>query len=358
MSELENLKWVVASRPEVDVQAENFELQREPVAPVGPGCMLLKARYFSVSPPARMALVSGGIARRPIPIGATMRGNGLAEVVESRNPDFAAGDLVMGDLGWQRYAISDGVRRRAVKKVEPRAGFAESTLLHVLGGGGATAYFGMIEYAKPRVGDTLVVSTAAGSVGALVCQLGRLQGCRVVGIAGGSRKCAWLIDELGCDAAHAPPGILRCQPVNQAARLQIDPHPAGLTAPALPAPVAAPDNPLPPDDGRRLNALQMRTPAGPVPRRDGPEPAVARLEPRSTSGPFPHRQLLAQNQVLEDQIPAPPAEHSQPDQKQSPIEPHRRPSARRLSGGRDSHKADRVLKPHRRADDMIKVGRE
>ena len=201
MSELENLKWVVASRPEVDVQAENFELKREPVAPVGPGCMLLKARYFSVSPPARMALVSGGIARRPIPIGATMRGNGLAEVVESRNPDFAAGDLVMGDLGWQRYAISDGVRRRAVKKVEPRAGFAESTLLHVLGGSGATAYFGMIEYAKPRVGDTLVVSTAAGSVGALVCQLGRLQGCRVVGIAGGSRKCAWLVDELGCDAA-------------------------------------------------------------------------------------------------------------------------------------------------------------
>ena len=127
--------------------------------------------------------------------------------------------------------------------------------------------------------------------------------------------------ELGCDAAHAPRGILRCQPVNQAARLQIDPHPAGLTAPALPAPVSAPDKPMPPDDGRRLNALQMRTPADPVPRRDGPEPAVARLEPRSTSGPFPHRQLLAQNQVLEDQIPSPPAEHSQPDQKQSPIEP-------------------------------------
>ena len=90
----------------------------------------------------------------------------------------------------------------------------------------------------------------------------------------------------------------------------------------------------------------MRTPAGPVPRRDGPEPAVARLAPRSTSGPFPYRQLLAQNQVLEDQIPSPPAEHSQPDQKQSPIEPHRRPSARRLSGGRNSHKADRVLKHH------------
>ena len=201
MSELENLKWVVASRPEEAVTADNFELKREPVAPLGPGCMLLKARYFTVNPPARMALVSGGIAGRPIPIGATMRGSGLAQVVESRNPDFAPGDLVMGDLGWQRYVISDGVRRRVVRKVRPREGFAESTLLHVLGGSGATAYFGMIEYAKPRVGDTLVVSTAAGNVGALVCQLARMAGCRVVGIAGGARKCAWLVDELGCSAA-------------------------------------------------------------------------------------------------------------------------------------------------------------
>ncbi len=201
MSELQNLKWVVASRPEAEVTADNFELKREALAPLGPGCMLLKSRYFTVNPPARMALVSGGIARRPIPIGATMRGSGLAEVVESRNPDFAPGDLVMGDLGWQRYVISDGVRRRVVRKVQPRDGFPESTLLHVFGGSGATAYFGMIEYAKPRVGDTLVVSTAAGNVGALVCQLARMAGCRVVGIAGGARKCAWLVDELGCAAA-------------------------------------------------------------------------------------------------------------------------------------------------------------
>ncbi|MDE0367099.1 MAG: NADP-dependent oxidoreductase [Gammaproteobacteria bacterium] len=201
MSGLENVKWVVASRPEAEVQASNFEMKREPVAPLGPGCMLLKARYFTVNPPARMALVSGGIARRPIPIGATMRGSGLAEVVESRNPDFEPGDLVMGDLGWQRYVISDGVRRRVVNKVQPREGFPASTLLHVLGGSGATAYFGMTEYARPRVGDTLVVSTAAGNVGALVCQLAKMQGCRVVGIAGGARKCGWLVSELGCDAA-------------------------------------------------------------------------------------------------------------------------------------------------------------
>ena len=196
-----NRKWVVASRPEAEITAGNFELKEEPLSELADGTMLLRTRYLTVSPPARMALVSGGIARRPIPIGATMRGSGLAEVVDSKHPDFASGDLVLGDLGWQEFAVSDGVRRRPVRKVEPHPGHPESTLLHVLGGGGATAYFGMTEYCRPRPGDTLVVSTAAGSVGTILCQLGRLQGCRVVGIAGGPAKCEWLVEELGCAAA-------------------------------------------------------------------------------------------------------------------------------------------------------------
>ena len=196
-----NRKWVVASRPEVEVQAGNFELKQEPVPVVPPGAVLVKTRYLVVSPPARMALVSGGIAGRPIPIGATMRGSGLGEVVESRHADFAAGDLVTGELGWQQYAVSDGARRRPVRKVQGRSGLADSTLLHVMGSGGATAYFGMTVYCRPRPGDTLVVSAAAGNVGMLVCQLGRLQGCRVVGIAGSRGKCDWLVHELGCAAA-------------------------------------------------------------------------------------------------------------------------------------------------------------
>jgi len=201
MSGLMNRKWVVASRPEVEVEPGNFELQEEPVAPLEPGQLILKTRYLTVNPPMRMALVSGGIAGRPIPIGRTMYGSGLAEVVESDNPGFSPGDLVMGDLGWQQFAISDGVRRHAVRKVQAPEGLPETTLMHVLGGSGHTAYFGMIEYCRPRVGDTLVVSTAAGSVGALVCQLGRLQGCRVVGISGSDAKCRWVVDELGADAA-------------------------------------------------------------------------------------------------------------------------------------------------------------
>lgn len=196
-----NRKWVVASRPEAEVRADNFELKQAPIPAVPPGALLVRTRHLVVSPPARMALVSGGIAGRPIPIGATMRGSGLGEVVESRHADFAVGDLVTGDLGWQQYAVSDGVRRRPMRKVQSRSGLPDSTLLHVLGAGGATAYFGMTVYCQPRPGDALVVSAAAGNVGMLVCQLGRLQGCRVVGVAGGRAKCDWLVNDLGCAAA-------------------------------------------------------------------------------------------------------------------------------------------------------------
>ncbi len=196
-----NRKWVVASRPEADVTASNFALREEPIPALPEGTVLLRTRCLTFSPPARMALVSGGIAGRPIPIGATMRGSGLAEVVESKHAGFAPGDLVVGDIGWQAFAVSDGARRRPVSKVQAHPGHPESTLLHVLGAGGATAYFGMTEYCKPRPGDTLVVSTAAGNVGATLCQLGRLQGCRVVGIAGGPAKCDWLVKALGCAAA-------------------------------------------------------------------------------------------------------------------------------------------------------------
>ncbi len=179
----------------------NFQLVGEAAGEPEEGEFLIATRYLVVSPPARMALTSGGIARRPVPIGATMRGTGLGQVVASRHPGFDEGDLVIGDLGWQQYAVSDGAKRHPVRKVGARPGMPESTLLHVLGAGGATAYFGMIEYAKPRIGDTLVVSAAAGNVGSLVCQLGRMQGCRVVGIAGSEEKCTWLTNDLGCAAA-------------------------------------------------------------------------------------------------------------------------------------------------------------
>ena len=191
----QNDHWTVASRPEAEVQPGNFSMTSEETTSPADGDFLVEVRWLVVTPPLRMALTSGGISRKPIPIGAKMRSTGLGRVVESRNPNYAVDDLVVGELGWQQFAISKGI---GMRKVRPRPDLPESTLLHVLGAGGATAYFGMCEYARPRIGDTLVVSAAAGNVGSLVCQLGRLQGCRVVGIAGSADKCRWLTEELRC----------------------------------------------------------------------------------------------------------------------------------------------------------------
>lgn len=198
---MQNEKWVLKSRPEAKLVANNFELVQETLPPLQAQEVLVAIQDLVVTPPMRMALTSGGISGKPMPIGATIRGTGIGRVVESNNPQFAQGDLVTGALGWQRFTLSDGTRRIPLQKVAPREGLPARALLHVLGASGATAYFGLYEYGKPRFGDTLVVSAAAGTVGALVCQLAKQNGLRVVGIAGGARKCNWLTGELGCDGA-------------------------------------------------------------------------------------------------------------------------------------------------------------
>ena len=196
-----NSKWILKSRPVAKVEASHFELVQEAIPTPGAGEMLIEVQHLVVTPPLRMSLTSGGISGKPLPLGATVRGTGLGRVVESNIPAFAPDDLVLGAIGWQRYVVSDGVRKVPVRKVTPRNGLSPTTLLHVMGASGATAYFGMYEYCRPRFGDTLVVSAAAGTVGAVMCQLGKQNGLRVIGIAGGARKCAWLTGELKCDGA-------------------------------------------------------------------------------------------------------------------------------------------------------------
>jgi NADPH-dependent curcumin reductase CurA len=125
------------------------------------------------------------------------------EVIESEHPDFAAGDLVSGVFGWQDYAVSDGSAFGgglfAPLKIPP--GVDIPTALSLFGITGLTAYFGLLEVGQPEPGETVLVSGAAGAVGSVVCQIAKLKGCRVVGIAGGARKCEWLRDELGVDDA-------------------------------------------------------------------------------------------------------------------------------------------------------------
>jgi len=125
-----------------------------------------------------------------------MAGGGVAEVVSSRAPGLSPGDLVFGDTGWQDYAAVPARHLTKLPKVEPM-----TYLLSVYGIAGLTAYFGLLDVGKPKTGETVVVSAAAGSVGSIVGQIARIKGCRAVGIAGGKDKCGWLTAELGFDAA-------------------------------------------------------------------------------------------------------------------------------------------------------------
>lgn len=134
----------------------------------------------------------------PLQIGDVMRGGGAGEVIESRHPDYAVGDRVMGHWGWRRYALSDG---HGVPLNKIPAGIEPATALNVLGITGLTAFFGMLDVGQPQAGDTVLVSGAAGATGSVAGQLARIAGARVIGIAGGADKCAWLVDELGFEAA-------------------------------------------------------------------------------------------------------------------------------------------------------------
>jgi NADPH-dependent curcumin reductase CurA len=132
-----------------------------------------------------------------VKIGEVMTGGAVGEVIESRNPKFQPGDIVQGMFGWQQFAVSDG---KEVRKVDPALA-PVSTSLGVLGMPGLTAYFGLLEICRPKAGETVVVSGAAGAVGSLVGQIARIHGCRAVGIAGTDSKVLHLTDELGFDAA-------------------------------------------------------------------------------------------------------------------------------------------------------------
>ena len=134
---------------------------------------------------------------RPVAIGGVMTGGAVAFVVESADPTFRTGDAVEGLLGWQEYAVAGG---RDLRKLDPDLA-PLSTALGVLGTPGLTAYFGLLDICGPRRGETVVVSGAAGAVGAIVGQIAKIKGCRVVGVAGSDAKIAWLLDDLGFDAA-------------------------------------------------------------------------------------------------------------------------------------------------------------
>lgn len=186
------------TRPPGIPQAEHFEIVEAPAPEVGEGEILVRNLYLSVEPAMRGWVSAIANYSEPVAIGAVMRSMATGRVVASRDAGYQVGDLVTGWLGWQEYAC---VRPAAIQRKLQPFGLPISTSLGVLGLNGLTAYFGLLEIGRPKSGQTVVVSTAAGSVGSCVGQIAKIKGCRTVGIAGGPNKTALCIDGFGYDVA-------------------------------------------------------------------------------------------------------------------------------------------------------------
>jgi NADPH-dependent curcumin reductase len=193
----QNRRIVLASRPEGEPVPENFRLDTAAVPQPGPDEVLLRTRYLSLDPYMRGRMSAARSYAKPVEPGDVMVGGTVSEVVASNVEGLAPGDVVLGQMGWQEYAVS---KRQGLRKLDPAAAPIQ-TALGVLGMPGMTAYTGLLNIGQPKEGETVVVAAATGPVGSLVGQIARLKGCRAVGIAGGADKCRALIDEFGFDAA-------------------------------------------------------------------------------------------------------------------------------------------------------------
>jgi NADPH-dependent curcumin reductase len=204
---MQNRQVRLKSRPANIPQAENFEIAEAAVTEPREREFLVRNEFLSVEPAMRGWVAAVANYSKPVGIGEVMRSFAAGEVIASRHPGFAVGDKVMGMLGWQDYAISDGSNiTRKVKESD----LPLSLSLGILGLNGVSAYFGLLELGQPRPGDTVVVSTAAGAVGSAVGQIAKIAGCRSVGIAGGAAKARICREDFGFDAAidYKAPGSL------------------------------------------------------------------------------------------------------------------------------------------------------
>ncbi len=195
MTDGTNRQILLVEKPAGKLGPEHFRLSEAAIPEPKDGEVLLRVRYISLDA-ANRAWMHGATYRSAIEPNTVMAGGGIAEVVTSNAPGFNPGDIVFGDTGWQDYATVRGKHLTKMPNIEPM-----TYLLSVYGIAGLTAYFGLLNVGRPKEGETVVVSAAAGSVGSIVGQIAKLKGCHVVGIAGGADKCQWLTSELGFDAA-------------------------------------------------------------------------------------------------------------------------------------------------------------
>jgi len=191
-----NRRVLLASRPSGWVSEANFRIEEVPLRAPAEGEVLVKNLWLSLDPYMRGRMNEGKSYAAKQELGEVMIGGTVGEVVESKHPKFAKGDQVLGMLGWQQYGLSDG---KGLNKVDASR-VPLSAYLGVLGMPGVTAWVGLLDICQPKAGETVVVSAASGAVGSVVGQIAKIKGCRAVGIAGGKRKCDYVVKELGFDA--------------------------------------------------------------------------------------------------------------------------------------------------------------
>ncbi len=198
MSAEKNRQVVLIARPNGIPQATDFDIVDRPVPDLAEGEVLVRNQFLSVEPAMRGWVSSVGNYSEPVAIGAVMRALTAGRVVASKLAGYAVGEYVTGMFGWQDFAVASA---QNIDRKVPAPGLPISTALGVLGINGCAAYFGLLEVGQPKTGETVVVSTAAGSVGSCVGQIANLHGCRTVGITGGANKRRLCIEEFGYSAA-------------------------------------------------------------------------------------------------------------------------------------------------------------
>jgi len=200
-----NRRIVLARRPQGAPVAEDFRLEEAAVPAAAAGQVLLRTRFLSLDPYMRGRMSDAPSYAPPVALGAPMAAQTVSLVEASQNPAFRVGELVVANVGWQDYGVSDG---RDLVKIDP-ALERPSYALGVLGMPGLTAYVGLLDIGQPKEGETVVVAAATGAVGSVVGQIARLKGCRVVGVAGGAAKCDYAVEVLGFDACldHRTPQL-------------------------------------------------------------------------------------------------------------------------------------------------------
>ena len=194
---IKNQRWLIATRPHGRGLLENdFSWHEAPLQKPKKGECLLKTLYLDFNPAQKGWMENVGGYLAPTEIGDIMPGSGIGQVVESSAKGLKAGDIVMGSFGWQTHPVMKAGTLTKIKNDD-----MITAHLSVLGITGMTAYFGLLDIGRPKAGDTVVVSGAAGATGSIVGQIAKLSGCRTIGIAGGPKKCKWLTEDVGYDAA-------------------------------------------------------------------------------------------------------------------------------------------------------------